>query len=76
MTYMSQEGYDKMVAELQRLESVERPKASAAIAEARDKDEDSGHVTSERRCCADSLQGGDDKPHHQDEDEIHYCKRK
>ncbi len=37
MAYMSQEGYDKMVAELQRLESVERPKASAAIAEARDK---------------------------------------
>ena len=34
---MSQEGYDKMVAELKRLESVERPKASAAIAEARDK---------------------------------------
>ena len=34
---MSQEGYDKMVAELQRLEAVERPKASAAIAEARDK---------------------------------------
>jgi len=34
---MSQEGYDKLVAELQRLESVERPKASAAIAEARDK---------------------------------------
>ncbi len=34
---MSQEGYDKLVAELRRLESVERPKASAAIAEARDK---------------------------------------
>jgi transcription elongation factor GreA len=34
---MSQEGYDKMIAELTRLESVERPKASAAIAEARDK---------------------------------------
>ena len=34
---MSQEGYDNLVAELQRLESVERPKASAAIAEARDK---------------------------------------
>lgn len=34
---MSQEGYDKMIAELQRLESLERPKASAAIAEARDK---------------------------------------
>ncbi|MCR4919670.1 MAG: transcription elongation factor GreA [Prevotella sp.] len=37
MGYMSQEGYDKMIAELQRLEAVERPKASAAIAEARDK---------------------------------------
>lgn len=34
---MSQEGYDKLVADLQQLESVERPKASAAIAEARDK---------------------------------------
>ena len=34
---MSREGYDKLVAELQRLEAVERPKASAAIAEARDK---------------------------------------
>lgn len=34
---MSQEGYDNLVAELQRLEAVERPKASAAIAEARDK---------------------------------------
>ena len=37
MAYRSQEGYDNMVAELKRLESVERPKASAAIAEARDK---------------------------------------
>ena len=37
MAYMSKEGYDKLVAELQRLEAVERPKASAAIAEARDK---------------------------------------
>ena len=34
---MSQEGYEKLVAELQRLESIERPAASAAIAEARDK---------------------------------------
>lgn len=34
---MSQEGYDKLVAELKQLESIERPKASAAIAEARDK---------------------------------------
>ena len=37
MAYMSQEGYEKLVAELQRLEAIERPKASAAIAEARDK---------------------------------------
>ena len=37
MAYMWQEGYDNMVAELKRLESIERPKASAAIAEARDK---------------------------------------
>ena len=34
---MSQEGYDKMIAELHRLERIERPKASASIAEARDK---------------------------------------
>lgn len=34
---MSQEGYDRLVAELRNLEAVERPKASAAIAEARDK---------------------------------------
>ena len=37
MAYMSQEGYDNLVAELKQLVSVERPKASAAIAEARDK---------------------------------------
>ena len=37
MAYMAQEGYDKLVAELKQLETVERPKASAAIAEARDK---------------------------------------
>ncbi len=37
MVYMSQEGYDKMIAELKRLEGIERPKASAAIAEAADK---------------------------------------
>jgi len=37
MAYMSQEGYDTLVADLKRLQSVERPKASAAIAEARDK---------------------------------------
>jgi transcription elongation factor GreA len=37
MEYMSQEGYDKLVAELHQLESVELPKVKEAIAEARDK---------------------------------------
>ena len=37
MEYMSQEGYDKLVAELHQLESVELPKVRDAIAEARDK---------------------------------------
>ena len=37
MAYMSKEGYENLVAELHRLEAVEMPKASAAIAEARDK---------------------------------------
>ena len=37
MAYMTQEGYDKMVAMLRRMEQIERPAASAAIAEARDK---------------------------------------
>ena len=34
---MSQQGYDKLVAELHHMESVERQAASAAIADARDK---------------------------------------
>ena len=34
---MSEEGYQKLVAELKRLEAVERPRIIAAIAEARDK---------------------------------------
>ncbi|MBE6283932.1 MAG: transcription elongation factor GreA [Mediterranea massiliensis] len=37
MAYMSEEGYNKLVAELKQLEAVERPKIVAAIAEARDK---------------------------------------
>ena len=37
MAYMTQEGYDKMVAELRHMETVDRPAASEAIAEARDK---------------------------------------
>jgi transcription elongation factor GreA len=35
--YMSQEGYDKLVAELRQLELVELPQVREAIAEARDK---------------------------------------
>lgn len=34
---MSQEGYDKLVAELRQMENVELPKVREAIAEARDK---------------------------------------
>ncbi len=37
MAYISQKGYDELVAKLQHMESVDRPAASAAIAEARDK---------------------------------------
>ena len=34
MAYMSEEGYKKLMAELKELETVERPKISAAKAEA------------------------------------------
>ena len=37
MAYMTREGYDKKMAELKHMEEVERPAASAAIAEAREK---------------------------------------
>ncbi len=37
MAYMSEDGYRKLVAELKELETVQRAKISAAIAEARDK---------------------------------------
>lgn len=37
ISYMSEEGYKKLLEEINYLESVERPKASAAIAEAREK---------------------------------------
>ena len=37
MEYMSQEGYDKLVAELRQLEHEELPKVKETIAEARDK---------------------------------------
>ena len=44
MAYMTQEGYDKMVAQLQHMEQIERPAASEAIAEARDKGDLSGNA--------------------------------
>lgn len=37
VTYLTEEGYKKMMAEIAHLESVERPKISKQIAEARDK---------------------------------------
>ena len=37
ITYMSKEGYDNLLKEISHLESVERPRIVAAIAEARDK---------------------------------------
>ena len=37
VSYMTQEGYNKIIAEINYLESVKRPEISAQIAEARDK---------------------------------------
>jgi len=37
ITYMTQEGYDKKMAELAQLENVERPDVIRAIVEAREK---------------------------------------
>ena len=37
ITYMSKEGYDKLLKEIAHLESVERPRIINAISEARDK---------------------------------------
>jgi len=37
MAYMSEEGYNKLVAELREMETVQRPEISRQIAEARDK---------------------------------------
>ena len=37
VTYMTEEGYNKILAEINYLESVKRPEISAQIAEARDK---------------------------------------
>ena len=37
MAYMTKEGYEQLSAQLKHMEQIERPAASAAIAEARDK---------------------------------------
>lgn len=37
MAYMSEDGYNKLLADLKHMETVERPKIVSAIAEARDK---------------------------------------
>ena len=37
VSYMTKEGYDKILAEINYLETVKRPEISAQIAEARDK---------------------------------------
>ncbi|MCD8183077.1 MAG: transcription elongation factor GreA [Bacteroides sp.] len=37
MAYMSEDGYNKLMADLKHMETVERPKIVSAIAEARDK---------------------------------------
>ena len=46
MAYMSEECYQKLLAELKHLEAVERPRIVAAIAEARDK----GDLSENRDC--------------------------
>ena len=54
MAYMTQEGYDKMVAQLRHMETIDRPAASAAIAEARDKgdlSENSEYDAAKERQC-------------------------
>ena len=43
--YMTQAGYDKLIAEINELESVHRPEISRQIAEARDK----GDLSEKRR---------------------------
>ena len=90
MAYMSQEGYDNLIAELHRLEAVERPKASAAIAEAREKGdlsenseydaakEAQAHLEDKinklKATIADD-QGRDDQSDHQYQDVVHHRQR-
>ena len=88
MAYMSQEGYDKLVAELKQLTTVERPKASAAIAEARDKGDlsenseydaakeaQARHQAVEHRQRADYVKGGDDQYGQQGKDDLYHRER-
>ena len=82
MAYMSQEGYDKLVAELKQLTTVERPKASAAIAEARDKGDLSENSEydaakeAQHRQRADYVEGGDDQHGKQGKDDLYHRERK
>ena len=50
ITYMTKEGYDRKMAELAEMESVERPRISRAIAEARDKGDLSENAKRLREC--------------------------
>ena len=68
MAYMSEEGYKKLMAELKELETVERPKISAAIAEARDK----GDLSE----SADFEQGGTEERKEWYEDDLYHRFRK
>ena len=86
MGYMSQEGYDKLVADLHHLEAIERPKASAAIAEAADKGDlsenseydaakDRRHEQALDRCRANHVESGNDQPRAQQEDDLYHRQR-
>lgn len=62
MAYMSEEGYQKLVAELKHLESVERPKIVAAIAEARDKGDLSENAEYDAAKRGTRLAGNENQP--------------
>ena len=87
MAYMSEEGYKKLMAELKELETVERPKISAAIAEARDKGDLSENAEYDaakeaqgmlemRRLCTDSEQSGAEERQKWHEDDLYHRFRK
>ena len=59
MEYMSQEGWDKLVAELKQLETVDLPACKDAISEARDKGDLSENFEYHARVIDTSLLGKD-----------------